>query len=382
MLFLYLFLFYTLQLLWLLSLLLQIGKGWLFAKVSFWLLTIVWFTFTTYLFLLAQRFLKKLFYGDVGWFASWFFSLIGLFYFLTYYSLFLCGACEGNPFFNPLILFAFVPQVLWCIKYIGFVGGLSCIVLSILFFLLYSKRRCLVYLGGSFICTFPLLIGFIYYQPHKIDTGGICFIRPWWHTSKDPMYAGYRMVHNVTQCIHHNRDISTIILPESSFGWNIYHYSEFIPMLSDYSPEVKVMFGGQRLVEGRLRNCYLAVKKGQIIFSYDKQHLVPLMERNSDFLTYIGYGELLCSTSDTFVPGSADQDDTIVINGMLYQLFVCSELLHESKPIKGLPILFACNDTWFQFSIMRYWVMLFVRYIELRYDVPVLFCTTSGLSNI
>lgn len=370
--FLYGAIFFSFHLLWFLKLLITHGKSCL--VYPFWLLTVCCLALFTGIWLWLQQQLYHRYPNDIGWIVSWVISTVLYCYFVTYCSLFICGICEGYPFFNPLVLLARWPQLLWCLKYLGFTGTLTCLLLVVCTI---WKR----YFVCSFIFALPFLLGFIFYQPCTVQLCHTQFIKPWWHRSKDPMYVGYRMVHDVTKAMHNNKTLKAIVMPESSFGWDMYEYKQFVSMMCDYSDKVSILFGGQRCIGGQLRNSYFAVRDGQIIFTYDKQHLVPLMERVPQFLDCLYCGELLCRRNDVFAYGD-QSNDIVEVNGVRFQLFICSELLHEAKPVKGLPILFVCNDAWFKSDWIKKWIILFIKYFELRYDVPVLFGTVEGLTNI
>lgn len=366
------FLFFALHLYWLLDLLITHSNS--IRLIPFWILSVSWFACIVAVWFVLQHYIHATKFSDATWVIVSSVSHVVFFYVLTYYSLSMCGVLEGYPLCNPLVLLSCVPQLLWCLKYIGFLGMLLSIMLCISF--MYKK-----YYWIGFICILPLLSGFIFYQKKQLDMQSCIFLKPYWHGSKNPMHVGYKIAHDVTRSVCNNDNVTTIIMPESSFAWDITKYQDFIPLMCEHAQKVSIMLGTQRSVLGKLYNSYVVIQDGTVVFSYDKQHLLPLMERIPSFLDKLTFGEILCQKSNTFSYGTTS-NDIIVINNVQFQLFVCSELFFEAKPVKGYPVLFVCNDAWFRLSYIKQWILYFITYFAARYDVPILFCTVTGLTNL
>ena len=353
-------------------------------RITVILLTISWFLLSSMIWFFSTEKLRQLFSNKViGLIVSWFITTTLYFLYIIKGSLFVCGQVEGYTFFNPFIPLAYYPYLLWPLNCFGFLMCLIVLIAIQLFLALglVSKK---VYLLVPAFAFAALIIGSVRYEPKQALMKqalmkDACFVQPWWHKSKDPIFAGYRMIHDVSKALHENNDIKTVILPESSFPWDITNYSYLLEALCD-NPELLVIFGGQRKVNNTYTNSCIVVSDSNIVFAYDKMHLMPLVERE-DFLCKRLWIKNLFS-DEYFSYPVQQQNDLIGINGQQYQIFLCSELYFEAKPVKGVPILFLGNDDWFYCDYAKKLSELFIAYFEICYGVPVLYCTTGGYSNI
>lgn len=368
--------------------------------VLFWLVAVAWYALFAGIWFLLQAFLQKKMLEkkisvDYSFILSWLISTVLFIYFITYGSLFFGGVIEGYPFFNPFLICAQYPALIWCLKYIGCFGALLFFAGFQIFTALAIKK----WMGPrvkpedegqwnnryfliAAICFIPFSLGFMFYMSEKkavIDQS--YFIKPWWFTSKEPMFSGYRMVSEVGKVARENKDIRFICMPESAFNWNIHEYYQFIEMMGQDAPDTFIGFGGHRREGALLKSSFFVVKDGEKIFEYDKRHLIPLMERSSEVLTALGLKQLL-SQDEFFAYGDCEQNDIVEIDGVAYQVFICSEFFFEAKKTRGIPVLFVCNDAWLCCDYAKEWVELFVQYFAIRYHVPVFFGTVCGKNNI
>ncbi len=313
-----------------------------------------------------------------AWFITiWLFVTILYIWFLVKGSLFICGVCEGYSFFNPFIPLAHYKELVWCLYYVGVIGGLIFLILFQIFIVLGFVQRS-HYLLYAIVCLIPFILGYAFYKPLTPSLSYTCFIKPWWYKSKDPIFVGYRMVHAVTQAMHNDSKLQTIIMPESAFGGDLHQYEEFVPMLTEYSSNVNIVFGGQRKIWGEMRNSCFMICDGNIKFVYDKIHLMPLVERIPTLCKIFKFQTLLNPTGEVFSYPREDLSDVLLLQGKPFQLFLCSELYFEAKQIKGMPILFLANDYWFYLAYVKRLSYLFLDYISLYYQVPIMYCTVEG----
>lgn len=355
-------------------------KGYGCFRIALWLLTVAYSAFVSGIWFWATDFLKN----KVGWLLSWLLVTVFYFSFMVYGSLFVCGVVEGYSFFNPLLPLAEFPELVWCVGYLGFTGSLICLILFQLFSVLFcvkKEKQCLLF---AVISIAPFLLGFVFYKPLRVQSSGISFVKPWWCCvqSKDPMFAGYRMVHDITRAVYDHKDVRVVLMPESTFGWNVYEYESFIPLWCECAEHIPIVFGGQRKIGNFVRNSCFVIQEGKIVYVYDKIHLMPLVERIPRFLQVLGIGELFTVSENVFSYPEGKQDDVVELDGQRYQLFLCSELFFEAKRVKGLPILFLANDTWFCCAYAQELMELFLQYVSARYQVPVLYCTVEGRTNL
>lgn len=355
--------------------------------VSLWIGTIAFLSLFSGIWFYMQHALQKFctlkgISHDKSLCLSWVITT-GLFiYFITYGALSIFGSVEGYPFFNPLFTLAQYPQLLWPTPYIGSAGYIfAMITLQALCVQGYATRSA-AYLFAIFAILLVFFVGALLQRevPRGCMQGGV-FITPWWFTSKEPIYSGYRMVAEVAQKVKDRNDVTFVCMPESTFNWDVYEYYQFVEMMGQDAPDVTIAFGGHRreTEQNRLKSSFFGFCNGHKVFEYDKRHLILFMERPCPLLSALGvalHGE------EFFAPGDKDQSDVAEINGVAYQLFICSEFLVESKKTKGIPVLFVCNDAWLTSDYAKKWVELFIRFFEIRYNVPVLFGTVCGKTNI
>ncbi len=312
--------------------------------------------------------------------TAWILTGVLYFYGIVYASLFFCDVVEGYPFFNPFIVCAYAPWVLWIVYYVGCLGALFLFVGFQTFLtagLLFDTRFFL----PALLCIAPFLSGFLLYKPDVLTLASSVFVTPSWATSKEPMHSGYRMVSCVAAAVRQRPEVCFICMPESAFNWDVAQYPDFWAMMAQDAPGVCIGFGGHHRDSEGLKSSFFVIEDGIVIFMYDKRHLIPMMERDARLFSALGLNGLL-SQDEFFAYGDAQRCDVVQCAGHRFQVFICSEFFFEAKKVRGIPILFVCNDAWLTCDYAKYWVDLFVRYIQVRYRVPVIFGTVCGNNNI
>ena len=328
----------------------------------------------------------------VTWFsclsALWFYffnqypiiSTVLFFIFMTNYSLIIGGVLDGYPLCNPMVALAEYPPLLYSLYWLRDIGYLWVLCgFQIAVVTVYQAPTKL-----SLICILLSLViflsGFILQKKdtdvHEVKIGVVC---PWWYNSKDPMFVGYRMAHDLSTIAQKHQNLDAIILPESSFCWNLYEYDLFFSIWSESVGEASIILGSHCLQGAITHNCAFLLHNRVLAAKYFKQHKMPLVERSLYVEQWIG--SLLMShqgESEGVLPSNSDE---WVIGNCTYQIFICSELFFESKKVKGLPILLLWNDTWLCFDRMRYVARLFIRYFEQKYRVRVYHVSTLGHHN-
>lgn len=264
------------------------------------------------------------------WFYSFryscFFSTVLFFIFLTRCSLLPCGRLEGYPLINPLLPF---------MSYV-------------------SLQQC-------------------------IDENMI-FVQPWWYGSKNPMFVGYRMVDGIAKTMKQYPCAHSIIMPESTFCFDLDEYEKFISIWADGLQDVTIVFGSHRKVGIGFLNSIFVLRAGKIIHIYDKQHLMPFVECIPYCFNIIGCGNLFLKTDEKVCARLLN--DVVPLNGQDYQIFVCSELFFQIKKVKNLPIIFLWNDSWLQFCWTKKLALKFIVYFALKNSVTVIHASTQGHTNM
>ncbi|MCX5922961.1 MAG: hypothetical protein NTU89_00160 [Candidatus Dependentiae bacterium] len=311
------------------------------------------------------------------------------------------GVIEGYPFFNPLISLAYYPQVLWCVKKIGVLGALSCLILFQLFIAKYKELRGRRGLGFLFSVVFfiPFLAEFFFYEPNPsksptINNSNIKYIQPWWYGCKNPAFVGHKMAESINDELTKLPKAKAILMPESTFCFEIEDYQSFVSLWSDKDLDAIIMFGGHRRVGEVVLNSFFMLKRGKIVHVYDKMHLIPFVERSIGWPNNFLFLKILpsclfpvaCrvrhSQRRRLEPRGSSinekSNDLIHICGQTYQIFICSEFFFEVKKTKGYPIILICNESWLYFEYMKKFMVLFIKYFEVKYDLHVLYATTKG----
>lgn|GEM_PF-1513653 len=308
-------------------------------------------------------------------------STVLFFIFMTKYSLIIGGVVDGYPLCNPMVVLAQYPSLLYSLYWLHDVGYLVVLcgvqVAAVTFYRTPTKSSLTFIALSLFIFLSGLVLQKTDTDAPKIKIGVVC---PWWHNSKDPMFAGYRMAHDLSVVAQKHQNLEAIILPESSFCWNLYEYDRFFSIWSESAAEVPIILGSHCLEGAITHNCAFLLHNGILAAKYCKQHKMPLVERSLYVEQWIGSLLMLHQRESAGVlPSNSDE---WVIGNCTYQIFICSELFFESKKVKGVPILLLWNDTWLCVDWMRNVARLFIRYFEQKHRVRVYHVSTLGHHNL
>ncbi len=328
-----------------------------FLNYLLWLFIVFWFALSAGIWFFCMRF-------------SWIISTVCFFMFLTKFSLVFCGPLEGYCLLNPLLCFVQVPSCLWIIKFFGDYAGFLLLTVFVHSFVSIKNQSFLYPLIISLLCGIYLLIGLLFFQEKEPAINGIYSLKPWWYGCKSAMFAGYRMADSLSLITNfvEEKKIHTVVLPESTFCFDIDEYTDFFPIWSEGLDNVSILFGTHRKLYNYYQNCVLILKNKKIEYIYDKQHLMPFIEKP----LFSSFGLI----SDTF------KKDTIKLTDVTYQLFLCSELFFEIKPVTEKKVLFLWNDSWLSFDWTKLLAEKFIQYFTIKYQVAVFHVSTQGKTNI
>ncbi len=327
-----------------------------FLLYLLWFFIIFWFALSTGAWFFLMRF-------------SYILSTLCFFVFLTKLSLVFCGQLEGYCLLNPLLCFVQSPDCLWIVQFFGDCAGFLLLIVFSKFFVLFFQK-----LFGMFM--FLLLIGFYCFislfliEKERPIIDGILALKPWWYGSKSAMFAGYRMADSLAcvATVVEVQKIHAILLPESTFCFDIDEYVDFFPIWSDGLDDVFIIFGTHRKIQNCYQNCVFVLKNNKINFIYDKKHLMPLIER---------------PLSSFFIKTSKNYgSDIINLSDQTYQIFLCSELFFEAKPVSQDTIILLWNDSWLSFEWTKNLAEKFIKYFALKYKVSIIYVSTQGRTNI
>ncbi len=251
---------------------------------------------------------------------SWIFSTILFFLFLIKLSLLVWGRCEGYPLLNPLLPFSD-----------------------------FFKRDI------------------------RLEDEKVIFIQPWWYGHKNPMFVGYRIADSIGECTKNNSCVRTIIMPESTFCFDLHEFLDFVKIWSYDYEKVLILLGTHRKLNDGYLNSIVVICDGKIIQIYDKNHFMPFVESAPWGLNLFGQKNSKVTT---------EFNDIVMIGEKKYQIFICSELFFESKSVKGLPILMLWNDTWLKFGWVKKLAIRYIDYFACKHQVPIFHASTLGMTNI
>jgi apolipoprotein N-acyltransferase len=307
-------------------------------------------------------------------FCTWVISTLTFMYLTCYCSLAIFGCFEGYPFINPLL-----PIVSWTwyikpICYIGVVGYWGIIVtMNFLLASLLEKfdtRRLILYV---FLITFPVFFRYESIKKYK-HIGNIFYINPFW---LDYDIERVRLFYTISRCFDyvalHNSNITCVVLPESSFHYNLLDWNSKLSAWSSLFDDGTSIIIGSHRYEGDIKyNCLYHIVNGNIIGFYDKHHLVPFVERIPFFFGALPIFCNLFTKSINFFSYPSNKLSSFHMGG--FQPYICSELFFESKkPIGIHPIIFVCNDRWLGCEYARNLAKKFAWLYYFRYQIPIVY---------
>lgn len=306
-------------------------------------------------------------------------STVVFFVVMSHYSMFLGGVIEGSPLFNPLVPLAYFPWTLHCLYWfsdIGMLVVLFAMQIALVDLWRYKTVQSACTLVG---CMMIMACGYWTVSYQKEIQHTFVTVCPWWYGEGNPMFTGYRMSHDICTTMQKNKNASMIIMPESTFCGDVKEYKNFVPIWCDSAEDVPILFGAHLAESGFAHNAILLLHNNIFLFCYRKQHFMPLIERSIWIERFLG--QSLMSSTLLYPPITQDQD-LLKIDGIMFQIFICSEFFFEAKPVKGYPIMLLWNESWLQLDYAKQLAVFFINYFEKKYRVPILHMSTQGHSNI
>jgi hypothetical protein len=346
---------------WLLVMLVDQSAG--LTGIIIWVLTILWFCIASGIWMAMLRY-------------SWFFATMLFLYFLMYWSLLPLGVLEGYPLINPLISLVCWPASLYFVqRYAEFITFALMIGCSWSLAQMWLCRQTIFEQIKFFVlamaCLLPFAIGYLWYEPKTTSMHAMAYCKPWWHGCHSPMFAAYRMVDDLNDCMAKRPDVRAIVYPESTFCFDFVRYQHFVPIWCDNLQNVCIVFG----THCNDANVAIMMQDGKVTQIYQKQHFMPFLERAPRFFSWLNFVKLLDQKS-------VFQNDVFVVNGKKYQIFMCSELFFQSKVVKGYPILLLWNESWLVFNWLKNLAEAFIKYFSIKNNVAVIHASTQGRTNI
>ena len=317
----------------------------LVAVLYFTLFAAFWMGFKQLLFrIITQRINLKGKWAALCW--TWVISTATFICLTCYCSLAILDCFEGYPFINPVLPLVSWKWYLRGLPYFGCVGYIIIIVVfNVVTAELYRKFDSARLMAMIILLGFPALL-YDHAQKKVVEKNDFFYLQPRWInlglTASQNFYEIGRQLNQIA-LIH--SDIKYIVMPESSFGCNLLDWQDKLEAWTGLFTHTTTIFcGGHRYHNDQIFNCLYAVCNGKIVGWYDKQHLVPFVERMPYISKRFGIMQnLFMSGGKEFSYPSDDQ--LKVMHG--FTPCICSELFfHAKQPTVGNIVLFICNDSW------------------------------------
>lgn len=286
--------------------------------------------------------------------TTWLYSM-----FVYQFSFLLGGACEGHPFFNPLLSLVHAPALLGLLPTCGIKGMLA---------LLYGTWAACISVVISFqartvcIASCCCLVWLISFQQgnksHFIEQ------LPSWVASLAVIpvqFPAYYTVDETIECISMicedlliaRPQVQSVIFPESSIYRVNCISQEHIALAeeseSDVLKGISLIIGGFRSANGICYNSIWWLYEGAIVDVCDKRHLLCFSEKMPSLFNMSFLRDLFFKTCDELVESTAAHtvwEITPALRGIIY---ICSELFCAYAPrdtYNNSVIIALCNDSW------------------------------------
>ncbi len=336
----------------------SVQKGWLWGIVCFGLhlawviktsiilycILVIYYTCYAVIWLWLQHYLiQPLKRNRVVVWLTWVISTATFMYLICYCSLALCDCFEGYPLFSPLLPLVSCPWYLTGLSYLGSWWYMLIIIMinvSIGQLLIKFDSKQLIFV--LFLFLFPLL-----FTEKKlvveIDKNSIVYLQPTWYNStlsaSELFYHIGRELDWIACSYPHVR---CVVLPESSFCYDLWAWRDQLSCWTDlFENSVSIFIGAHRHADGKIFNSMYEINQGSIVRVYDKEHLMPLVERIPWIMGWMHRDPRLLFSYGI-------NDDYSDWEHALFMPMLCSELfVHHKKIMSNKPILFLCNDSWF-----------------------------------
>ncbi len=334
--------------------------------------------------LLVFRYVRKIKNLNRKWAAlccTWVISTVTFICLTCYCSLAICGCFEGYPFINPLL-----PLVSWTswirpIFQFGTIFYWILIVVVNLSIANFYKIPTINSLIFACLIIFSPSIYLMFYKNKNdknfIKKSDIIYLQPTWNaTSLTSAQTFYEIGRHLDKIAATHPDAKFIVIPESGFAYNLMDWENKLNVWTSLFDDITIFIGGHFYDDcGNIFNSLYQISDGKIIARYDKQHLVPFVERIPHWISWMPIlKDVFADQSCYFSYPDHDQSSVIMAG---FKPRICSELFF-TKPTCGpfvnkWPILFICNDSWFALDYARNLAKRSARLYSLQYHVTIVY---------
>ncbi|MDP3788499.1 MAG: hypothetical protein Q8Q60_04280 [Candidatus Chromulinivorax sp.] len=200
------------------------------------------------------------------------------------------------------------------------------------------------------------------------------YVQPTWSdVHVDAAQTFYEIARRLDHIAMSDPEVKFVVIPESGFAYNLMGWENKLNVWTSLFDDVTIFIGGHFYDDcGNIFNSLYQISDGKIIARYDKQHLVPFVERMPSWIQWIPIlKDVFIQDSCTFSYPEHDQSDVIMAG---FQPRICSELfLNKNRPVNNKPILFICNDSWLALDYARNLAKRSAKLYSLQYQVPIVY---------
>ena len=303
--------------------------------------------------------------------CTWVISTVTFICLTCYCSMALFDCFEGYPLINPLL-----PLVSWSwylepIVYLGtFSYWIIIVFVNVSIVSLYKKFDIKTLIFLMMLLGFPALF-YRYSEKIIVKKDGIFYLQPTWNDRKFTPHQIFDAIgKQIDQLAMQHSNIKFVFIPESGFPCNLLHWGKKLDRWTSLLPDTTTIFiGAHRYHEGKVFNSLYQIQDGKIVQMYDKEHLMVCVERIPRWLS-ISSG--LFTTDDCVFSYPMHDQSNLIMAG--FQPIICSELFYEKKKVvRGVPILFVCNDSWLSLDYAQQLGKRSARLCSLQYRLPIVY---------
>lgn len=280
---------------------------------------------------------------------TWVISTATFIYLTCYCSLAIFGCFEGYPFINPLLPLVSCSRYLKSLPFFGCVGYIIIIVIfNAVTAELYRKADITRLMVMMAFLAFPTIL-YDHAQKKYVKKIDFFYLQPSWKDlNLTESQTFYEIGRQLNKIVTTHQDVRYIVMPESSFGYNLLAWQDKLAAWTDLFEGTTIFIGGHGVVDDKIFNSLYAIHNGTIVGRYDKQHLVPFVERVPRWIRFFS-SVFMMDGKEFSYPAPQDNDN---LQG--FRPYICSELFFCGKLTKGTdPILCVCNDSWLMYDYAK-----------------------------
>ncbi len=340
------------------------------GSLALWLILLLYLSaYTGFGFLIAGFLQRKLILCGLRALALWVFLLAVHFIWIEHGVLWIFDNFEGYFFAYPLLPLIEYPALLAYMPLLSKEFFLSALLIGnamIAYMIARGLNRfALAILALSLL---PFIAGFFKAQnvrlPSWLNTIGVLAPSVWKHHEYAWDRAHY-LQEQLKPLLERNPDITSIIMPESSFKFPLNRLDAVSEFWNTYAlnNRIRLIIGGYRYDADQLYNSLYCLYQGATVTVYDKKHGLPFFERLPCFMCSSLFKKLFLSRQVPFCQSAACRVLIPITDQQLCVPYICSDLFFYShQKLSNYPALVVTNDAWFSCKYLQNLMLLVARF--------------------